>query len=134
MLLVMLSADLHEAAIERATETFGALSTPSRLRILLALADGEATVTDLVDATGFPQPLVSQHLKTLRGLRLARVRRSGRQAYYALDDDHILGIINDALDHAHEELSHPRRTTPTGDSSQGANAWEHSTLDAETYR
>ncbi len=107
MLLVMPSADLHEAAIERATETFGALSTPSRLRILLALADGEATVTDLVDATGFPQPLVSQHLKTLRGLRLARVRRSGRQAYYALDDDHILGIINDALDHAHEELSQP---------------------------
>ena len=35
------------------------------------------------------QPSVSHHLRTLRNLRLVRVRKDGRTSYYTLDDVHI---------------------------------------------
>ncbi|MGY5765363.1 ArsR/SmtB family transcription factor [Brachybacterium sp. DNPG3] len=94
---------LRAAELDRAAELFGALATTSRLRILLALGPQERTVSEIVGRTGLSQPLVSQHLKTLRGLRLVRVHRSGRQAYYAVDDAHVLSIVRDALDHIRED-------------------------------
>ena len=49
-------------------ERFKALGEPARLQILDALRDGEATVTELVDATGLGQANVSKHLGLLHGL------------------------------------------------------------------
>ncbi|GAA4283542.1 hypothetical protein GCM10022261_10730 [Brevibacterium daeguense] len=90
------------AAIERSAELFKALATPSRLRILLVLSHGPSTVTNIVDHTGLYQPLVSQHLKLLRGLHLVSVERRGREAIYSLSDDHVAHIILDALAHTQE--------------------------------
>lgn len=92
------------AAIERTAEVFKALATPSRLRILLVLSHGQSTVTNIVDITGLSQPLVSQHLKLLRGLRLVSVQRLGREAIYSLKDDHVAHIILDAMAHTTEPL------------------------------
>lgn len=95
----------QEIILERTAEIFGALSTVSRLRILLALVDGDRTVTETVETTGLSQPLVSQHFKTLKGLRLVRVRRCGREAFYALEDEHVMTIVQDALAHVQENLT-----------------------------
>ncbi|MCI1749485.1 MAG: metalloregulator ArsR/SmtB family transcription factor [Acidipropionibacterium sp.] len=92
-----------DAAIERTTGIFRALSTGSRLRILLTLVEDDATVTEIVQATGLSQPLVSQHLRTLRDLRLVRVRRTGREAHYSLEDAHVMSVVQDALAHAIED-------------------------------
>ena len=54
------------------------LADANRLRILRRLADGPATVTELVDAVGLSQPLVSWHLSKLREVGLVRARREGR--------------------------------------------------------
>jgi DNA-binding transcriptional ArsR family regulator len=54
------------------------LADANRLRILRRLADGPATVTDLVDAVGLSQPLVSWHLSKLREVGLVEARRQGR--------------------------------------------------------
>lgn len=98
-----------EGNLEAITETadlFKALATTSRLKMLLVLAQGEATVTHIVDSTGLSQPLVSQHLKFLRGLHLVGVDRIGREAYYSLKDDHVAHIILDALAHTVESHEH----------------------------
>ena len=95
----------QEVVLERTAEIFSALGTVSRLRILLSLVDGARTVTETVEATGLSQPLVSQHLKTLRGLRLVRVRRCGREAFYAVQDAHVLTIVRDALAHVGEDIT-----------------------------
>nr|WP_245873822.1 metalloregulator ArsR/SmtB family transcription factor [Brevibacterium ihuae] len=92
------------AAIERTAEVFKALATPSRLRILLVLSHGRSTVTNIVELTGLSQPLVSQHLKLLRGLHLVSVQRSGREAIYSLKDDHVAHIILDAMEHSTEAV------------------------------
>ena len=92
------------AAIDRTAEVFKALAASSRLRILLVLTQGEASVTEIVDETGLSQPLVSQHLKQLRSLHLVEVDRVGREAIYSFKDAHVSHILIDALDHA---LEHP---------------------------
>ena len=92
------------AAIARTAEVFKALAASSRLRILLVLTQGEASVTEIVDETGLSQPLVSQHLKQLRSLHLVEVDRVGREAIYSFKDAHVSHILIDALDHA---VEHP---------------------------
>lgn len=85
-----------------AAELLKALANPLRLQIVLALRDGPRCVHELVDELGIPQPLVSQHLRVLRGARLLSAERRGREAAYSLDDHHVLHIVDDALAHAGE--------------------------------
>lgn len=91
--------------LERVAELFKALGTASRLRILTSLAAGEGSVSSLVQTTGLSQPLVSQHLRLLRSMNLVTVTRSGRDAVYALTDEHVAHVINDAIAHTGEAPS-----------------------------
>ena len=56
-----------------------ALADVNRLRIVRRLAEGEASVTDLIAHVGLSQPLVSHHLKRLRAAGLIESRRVGRE-------------------------------------------------------
>lgn len=89
--------DLLEAA-----DLFKVLSAASRLRILCVLAAGPSTVTALAGAAELSQPLVSQHLRLLRGNNLVSVTRSGKEALYALADDHVAHMVADAIAHTRE--------------------------------
>jgi DNA-binding transcriptional ArsR family regulator len=66
-----------------------ALSDENRLMILLAIADRQSSVTDLVSATGLGQTLVSHHLKTLRENGLVVATPVGRSNVYSLCCDAI---------------------------------------------
>ena len=66
-----------------------ALSDENRLSNLLAIADHERTVSELVDVTGLAQTLVSHHLKILRENGLVTVRAVGRSNIYTLCCDAI---------------------------------------------
>lgn len=55
------------------------LSDVNRLRIVRRLAQGEASVTELIDHVGLSQPLVSWHLGKLRIAGLVETRRAGRE-------------------------------------------------------
>ncbi|MBG6181247.1 DNA-binding transcriptional ArsR family regulator [Arthrobacter sp. CAN_A1] len=50
------------------------------------------------------QPLVSQHLRVLRGINIVTVNRSGRDAVYSLADDHVAHVIDDAITHTTERV------------------------------
>jgi DNA-binding transcriptional ArsR family regulator len=56
-----------------------ALADVNRLRIVQRLAQGEATVSELIDRVGLSQPLVSWHLGRLRVAGLVQTRRVGRE-------------------------------------------------------
>jgi DNA-binding transcriptional ArsR family regulator len=100
-----MSAD--PVALEAAARLFRALGTPARLQLLCLLEDGPATVSRLVERSGLSQPLVSQHLRTLRETGLVTLTRSGREAIYALADTHVSHIVGDALAHAGEAEHDP---------------------------
>jgi DNA-binding transcriptional ArsR family regulator len=81
-----------------------ALSSAGRLRLLLALLDGERTVEALAAEAELGQSATSHHLRLLRALRLVRVRREGRHAHYALHDHHVADLLV-AVRHHHEHLA-----------------------------
>ena len=56
-----------------------ALADVNRLRIVQRLAEGEATVSELIERIGLSQPLVSWHLGRLRVAGLIQTRRVGRE-------------------------------------------------------
>lgn len=66
-----------------------ALSDENRLTLLLALADQDSSVVELVQATGMSQPLVSHHLKALRAVGLVTSAPVGRSNVYALCCDAV---------------------------------------------
>jgi DNA-binding transcriptional ArsR family regulator len=61
------------------------LADVNRLRIVRRLADGPATVTELIDHVGLSQPLVSWHLGKLREVGLVTARRHGREIVHTID-------------------------------------------------
>jgi DNA-binding transcriptional ArsR family regulator len=65
-------------------DLFRLLSDHTRLQIVLFLATGEHTVTDLCNALNLPQPTVSHHLGLLRMNRLIVNERQGKKVIYSL--------------------------------------------------
>ena len=88
--------------VQGLTEIFRVLGDPTRVRILDALSRAEMCVGDLAAQLGVTESAVSHQLRLLRATRLVRVRRLGRQAFYALDDHHITGLLHDARRHVQE--------------------------------
>lgn len=89
-------------AYEAAGELLRALSAPLRIAIVTELAQESRCVHELVDTLGVAQPLVSQHLRVLRGAGVVRGERRGREIAYSLTDEHIAHIVADAVTHAAE--------------------------------
>ena len=89
--------------MQAAAELLKTLGSTARLAIVLELEAGNRCVHELVDATGLTQPLVSQHLRVLRGAGVVSAERRGRETAYTLLDEHIAHIAHDAYRHAQEE-------------------------------
>ena len=75
-------------------DAFNAVAEPRRRQILDALADGERSVGDLVDAVGLSQPQVSKHLRVLREVEAVDVRVDGRQRLYRLNGPALKPIFD----------------------------------------
>lgn len=80
-------------------ETFRALSDPTRVRIIAALARQELSVSDLAAALGLTGSAVSHQLRLLRGQRLVKYRKQGKIVYYTLDDPHISNLFAEGVRH-----------------------------------
>jgi DNA-binding transcriptional ArsR family regulator len=92
-----------EAAFRRAASLFRAAGEITRLRLLARLAEGEWCVSELAEAAGVSLPAVSQQLGVLRAARIVGHRRAGKHIYYSLLDEHVIELIQNALEHASEE-------------------------------
>jgi DNA-binding transcriptional ArsR family regulator len=92
-----------EQAFRRAASLFRAASDVTRLRLLARLAEGEWCVTELAETTGASLPAVSQQLSVLRAARIVGHRRAGKHIYYSLLDEHVIELIQNALEHASED-------------------------------
>src|SRR5262245_26022458 len=91
-------------------DVFGLLADPRRLRLLLALLDGELCVCDLAAVTGMSESATSHALRLLRAHRVVSTRRDGRMVYYRLDDAHVRMLLDLAVAHTeHTEAIHPER-------------------------
>ncbi len=75
-------------------EKFGkGIGNTTRYNIIEALLKGERSVNELVLLTKLSQPLVSQHLKTLKSCDLVSSVRRGQEVYYTVNNAHILELL-----------------------------------------
>ena len=93
---------LEEEALFEMAELFKVFGDSTRIRILYALFQKELSVTDICENLGMSISAVSHQLRLLKQAKLVRCRREGRQAYYALADDHVKTIIGVAKEHIEE--------------------------------
>lgn len=75
------------------TKFFSGFSDYSRLVIFGLLIEGEKTVGELVEATGFSQSKVSNHLKCLRDTNLVETQQEGKFVKYMIRDEKIRNIL-----------------------------------------
>jgi DNA-binding transcriptional ArsR family regulator len=61
-----------------------ALADVNRLRMVKRLAEGPATVGELIETVGLSQPLVSWHIGRLKAAGVVETRRSGREVFCQL--------------------------------------------------
>ena len=96
---------LTPTVVESVAGVFRLLGDPTRVRLVDALSHGERCVCDLASLVGLSESAVSHQLRLLRAARLVRARRSGRMAYYSLDDHHVVGLLHDTRKHVEEPAS-----------------------------
>ena len=93
-----------EAVLHSLANFFKLFSDKTRVGILWALSLSEMCVCDLSMLLKMKQPAISQHLKSLRQMRIVKTRREGKVIFYALDDDHIRAVLNTGLNHIDEAV------------------------------
>jgi DNA-binding transcriptional ArsR family regulator len=89
--------DEHTAA--HVAELFRAFSDTSRVRILSALAERELNVGTLAGLVGISESAISHHLRGLRQMGLVKARRSGKEVFYHIEDEHIVALFHQGVNH-----------------------------------
>ena len=83
-------------------DLFKVFGDSTRIRILSALSKAEMCVCDIAYLLNMSQSAISHQLRVLKQARLVKNRRDGKIVYYSLDDNHIVGILDQGLDHIRE--------------------------------
>jgi ArsR family transcriptional regulator, lead/cadmium/zinc/bismuth-responsive transcriptional repressor len=96
------AAQLDERTYGELADIFRALGDPTRAKIVYGLLQQELRTCDLAELTGISDSAVSQHVRILRGLRLVRSRRAGKQVFHSLDDAHIAILLQVGLSHVQD--------------------------------
>jgi ArsR family transcriptional regulator len=96
-----MSGMIDETVVAELANVFLALADKTRLRLIAAMAGGEASVNFLAESVRESQPKVSRHLAYLRAMNVVTTRRSGKNVYYAIDTKSESGagaILDAAVD------------------------------------
>lgn len=92
-----------EDVLYEIAELFKVFGDSTRTRIISALFEKELCVCDIADLLHMTKSAVSHQLRTLRQTKIVKSRRSGKEIYYSLDDEHIKKIYQMALEHLKED-------------------------------
>ncbi|MCA9630404.1 MAG: helix-turn-helix transcriptional regulator [Myxococcales bacterium] len=92
-------AMLPDELVQEVADIFKALSHPTRVRVLRALATEELCVCDLAQVLSLSISATSHQLRALRAMRLVRFRMDGKLAYYSLRDPFVRALLEDGVRH-----------------------------------
>ncbi len=92
-------AELDDITSSRLAEVFKILGDATRIKLLALLTTDEMRVSDIAEALSMGQSAISHQLRVLRNARLVKFRKDGKEAWYSLDDDHVVKLMRQGLDH-----------------------------------
>lgn len=105
---------LSDDALGLVAARFRALGDPARLRLVDALMQREASVQELVAASGLAQPNVSKHLALLRQEGVVARRSEGNRAIYRLIDPSVRRLCEIVCGGLAERLARHLEALPSG--------------------
>lgn len=88
-----------EDTFNRLAEFFKLLGDTTRSKILFALDQHEMCVCDLANTLSMSKSSISHQLGTLRRSGIVKCRKSGKEVYYTLDDEHVSRVFEVGLEH-----------------------------------
>ena len=83
---------------------FKILGDNTRVKILFALDHNEMCVCDIANVLNMTKSSISHQLSYLKDLNIVKSRKSGKEVYYSLDDEHVKEVYEVALSHVKEIL------------------------------
>lgn len=90
---------IDEDLLDQVSDTFKALSDPTRIKILYLLFQKECSVNEIAKTLEMNQSTISHQLKYLKQLRLVKKRREKTLYYYSPDDFHVKTLLEQTIKH-----------------------------------
>ena len=90
---------MGESEVEVMAKIFRLLGDPARLKIVLALLEGEMCVYHLLEVCEGTYSGVSHQLRILKDSNIVKAKRYGKNVEYAIADLHIREIIEKGIAH-----------------------------------
>ncbi|MCK9444057.1 MAG: metalloregulator ArsR/SmtB family transcription factor [Tissierellaceae bacterium] len=94
---------LKEEGIYTLSNIFKALSDPTRLKVIFVLSQSSLCVCNIAHILDMSQSAISHQLRILRDLKLVKFVKKGKLVIYSLDDDHVLQLLTQGLDHVNHK-------------------------------
>ena len=84
---------------------FKILDDNTRVKILFALDHNEMCVCDIANVLNMTKSSISHQLSYLKDLNIVKSRKSGKEVYYSLDDEHVKEVFEVAISHIEHKRS-----------------------------
>lgn len=98
----MLSDELYE----KVAGFFKIEGDATRCKIVSALSNSEMCVGDIANVLSMSKSSISHQLTKMKEAGVVKSRKSGKEVYYSLDDDHVSEIFMltvEHMNHTHKE-------------------------------
>lgn len=89
----------EENVFNKLAEFFKILGDTTRVKILFALDQNEMCVCDIANVLGMSKSSISHQLGTLRRSGIVKCRKSGKEVFYMLDDNHVKEVFEIGTKH-----------------------------------
>ena len=96
---------LPDPLVELIAQRFRVIGEPTRIKLLDALRDGNATVNELVDRLGSSQQNVSKHLGILHQAGIVSRSKDGTSVCYAIADASVFALCEQVCGGLREQLA-----------------------------
>lgn len=91
--------EIDDDDVIRLSEVFKVLGDPTRIRIIHVLSKCEMCVCDIAETLDMTQSAISHQLRLLRTMKIVKFRKEGKSVIYSLDDDHVLQLFSQGMEH-----------------------------------
>ena len=96
---------LDNEFISEISTFFKILGDNTRVKILFALDHDEMCVCDIANVLNMTKSSISHQLSYLKDLNIVKSRKSGKEVYYSLNDEHVKEVFEVAISHIEHKRS-----------------------------
>ena len=94
---------LENETIQDMAVLFKMFADATRIKILQSLINAELNVCEIACLSNMTHSAISHQLATLKMANLVKARRSGKEVYYSLADEHVKTILKMGIEHVMED-------------------------------